>query len=395
MSGGTKSDYDWTLEPISGWKAAHVGFDHDDLTLGGLPVWSLEWRQEKGRCVTLGHPAYPDQLHAFSIYRIDDGKCATRFAAAELSNTVWGFYRWQVPADAPEGLSADGSLGYAHTFGEMIEGRNDAADPSASLFDAVSGETLFDGAGWQSSRIVPQAHGAMLLTLEQNHRQDLFAIEPTSRTFRDVSGTGAARPLSELAAAAAKAHADSLDKANAYLGQHVAPDGSLLVQLAAAEWSNSHWVDAPRVTEIATGRILLDLWDGDWDASVTFPRSRTVALSMRRYHFGGGLSAEIDLDREICVITSNVGETEEVPLAEIALGLEAAFQRFGLAGVPLTRPPPPREKRGGGSYKPALLILIGAGLAIAAATILTERLKPPPPAQKLTPMPKPPVLPIR
>jgi hypothetical protein len=34
---------------------------------------------------------------------------------------------------------------------------------------------------------------------------------------------------------------------------------------------HTHWVNSPRVTEIATGRVLLDLWGTDWDAFVNFP----------------------------------------------------------------------------------------------------------------------------
>lgn len=79
--------------PPSAWQAVHVGFDHDELTLDGLPVWSLPWHEENGEPVMLAHPAHPQQLHAFEVYSVTDGTRTVRFAAAELSNSVWGFYR--------------------------------------------------------------------------------------------------------------------------------------------------------------------------------------------------------------------------------------------------------------------------------------------------------------
>ncbi len=86
-----------------GGQAAHVGFDHDDLVLDGLAVWSLTWRGEEGPRV-MPRPSGPPRCeqHAFTVYNADDG-ARTRFAAAELSNGVWGFYRWIVPADAASG----------------------------------------------------------------------------------------------------------------------------------------------------------------------------------------------------------------------------------------------------------------------------------------------------
>jgi hypothetical protein len=149
-----------TLSPPSGWQAAHIGFDHDDLILDGLPVWSLPWRQEASEPVLLAHPAHPTQQHRFTVYGIDDGARATRFAAAELSNTVWGFYRWVVPTDAASGTSADGSLRYANALDPLRASRYDALCSIARLWDAATGSLLFDGTGWASSRIVPQATAA-------------------------------------------------------------------------------------------------------------------------------------------------------------------------------------------------------------------------------------------
>ncbi|WP_156034296.1 hypothetical protein [Bosea sp. 117] len=359
------------LQPPSGWRAVHVGFDHDDLVIDGLAVWSLPWRTEAGPPVRLEHPAHPGQLHDFTVHSVDDGRSATRFAAAELSNGVWGFYRWIVPADASEGCSADGTLRYTHGHGELIGGSYDAVAPTATLSDARTGALVFDGKDWFSSRVVPQADGGLILDLEQNQRQTLFHIDPPRAVFLDLARSDPERPLGELAGAAAAAHRESLDKANAYMGRRVAPDGSMIVELAAVEWFNTHWVHSPRVTEVATGRIVLDLAGSDWDAFASFPRERAVRLALRSYRTGASLAVTIDLDAGRYAI-----EGREASGAVADLPTMLAREARAAAARPHAPPAAIRPRVTLRSWGVAFLILVGALVAIAAATLVTLRLQP-------------------
>jgi hypothetical protein len=175
----------------------------------------------------------------------------------------------------------------------------------------------------------------------------------------------------EEAAAAPQAGANTSP-----ISQTVSPDGTIRVDLAAVEWSNSHWVNAPRVTDLASGKIVLDLWNTDWDAVPSFPANRRLRLECRRYHVGGGLAVELDLARgtyRIFVGSSHQDPLPEAPLAGIAQGMEAASRK--VAGTVAVA-------RGHGAsievtplhalaaWRTALLMLVGALVLMALVAFL-------------------------
>ena len=93
----------------------------------------------------LAHPAHPAQQHRFAIQH--PGRCAgNALRCGQLSNGVWGFYRWIVPADVASGTSANGTLRFEHDVGPFELGRYDAVAPIARVRDADTGALLFDGA---------------------------------------------------------------------------------------------------------------------------------------------------------------------------------------------------------------------------------------------------------
>jgi hypothetical protein len=75
-----------------GWFEIHTGIEGDDFELGGIEVWRQNWRRTNEDTLRLPHPSYPKQFHSFFIYEIGSLDDPIRFAAAELSNSVWGFY---------------------------------------------------------------------------------------------------------------------------------------------------------------------------------------------------------------------------------------------------------------------------------------------------------------
>lgn len=77
---------------MSNWREVHVGTEGDDVQIAGIKVWQYDWRRTDEDAVQLPHPSYPQQRHNFNVYEAGPHSSQIRFAAAELSNGVWGFY---------------------------------------------------------------------------------------------------------------------------------------------------------------------------------------------------------------------------------------------------------------------------------------------------------------
>jgi hypothetical protein len=365
------------------WRQAHIGFSDDGLKIGGLDVWTHDWRSVDTPALTLCHPAYPQQMHRFTVQEIGEGASVSRFAVSELSNGVYGFY---VPTRYPveaRGLSADGSLRFEQRDGEIVNGRPDAVATWAVLIDAETGRVLVDCAAWPASRITASPDGGLFLRLRQRDGETLLRTDPAARSFRDQGRNGAEMPLSELA--------DTVERLRRGLdGQppnphyrHISPDGTIRIEIVAVEWGNSHWVNTPRVIDVASGRIVLDLWDRDWDASISWPGDRRVALDFRRYHFSGDLAIELDLANNRYTITREGGGGAPFPsgpLDEAEAAMEESGRRTAAfaARTNAARPIFDTGIRPGpfAAWRTALLILIVAAVLIAIAAAIAIRSEP-------------------
>jgi hypothetical protein len=155
--------------------------------------------------------------------------------------------------------------------------------------------------------------------------------------------------------------------------RHTAPDGTLRVDVESVEWFNTHWVNTPRVIDLDSGRVLLDLWNTDWDAVVSFPAPRCARLGMRRYRSGISLTLDLDLGRDEYRISFAAGSPTSLPsgpLADVARALEACSAQLGAQAASAhgthgsTRVP----VHPWAAWRSALSILAAALIAIATAT---------------------------
>lgn len=357
--------------PLSSWRARHIGFERDGLILDGLDVWGSTWHRLGAARVELPHPAHPQELHRFEIY--EAGPRSRQFAATELSNGVWGFYTRVGADDPPTGTSADGTLG----FENLLPGPDDRDRlfPTGRIWRVATGEGLVDGSAWMSSRVIPEADGSLLFAARHLNNDALFRLRPEAGTFRIVGERRDDEPIDRLDEAVGDALRTTSDRGHRGLGLRLSPDGSIRVELAAAEWSNTHWVNSPRVVEVASGRILLDLWNTDWDAEASFPVDRCVALSLRRYHFGGDCEAMLDLSADRFVIYEDTEPPTRGPLTALKPALEAAAARSSAQAPRTVRAP---RRVGPPQLLVALAILVGALAAIGMISFVAVRLTPQP-----------------
>jgi hypothetical protein len=77
-----------------GWDPVHIGVEGAALSIGGVNPWlhASEWHRVHEDHIVVPHPTYPHERHQAWVYEITTNGQTTRFAAAELSNGVWGFY---------------------------------------------------------------------------------------------------------------------------------------------------------------------------------------------------------------------------------------------------------------------------------------------------------------
>lgn len=104
----------------------------------------------------------------------------------------------------------------------------------------------------------------------------------------------------------------------------LSPDQTIKLELLISEWSPSLWIHAPRLTEIATGHVMLDLWGTSWDAQAAWVGSSGLRLDLRRYDQGGALTVLIDFPGG----TYRLGDPGALacPLIDIGRGIEAASE---------------------------------------------------------------------
>jgi hypothetical protein len=62
------------------------------MALGGINVWSQEWRWIGAEVVYLPNPLDPDDRCRCMICEIGSSARPTRFAAAELPSGLWAFF---------------------------------------------------------------------------------------------------------------------------------------------------------------------------------------------------------------------------------------------------------------------------------------------------------------
>ena len=79
-------------DPTDHWTPVGVVLERDPIEIDGVNPWEQSWKSTD-EIADVRHPAYPTQVHDVSVYVMTVEGRDILFAAGELSNGVWGFYR--------------------------------------------------------------------------------------------------------------------------------------------------------------------------------------------------------------------------------------------------------------------------------------------------------------
>ncbi|RYD45591.1 MAG: hypothetical protein EOP63_00540 [Sphingomonadales bacterium] len=360
------------------WEMAHIGFSGDGLRVGGRDVWTEEWKHVDTDPLQLPHPAHAGDLHRFTVQTIGEGATAARFAVSELSNGVYGFYVARGAAVPVSAVSGDGTLRYEKRYSTDRVAEGLSPEGWAVLTDVTTCAVLVDCQAWPASRIEGKANGTLFLWLTQDDGETLIRIDPAAQSFRNLGEAGADQPLADLSAYVDALRQTRVGQPPGYTYRRISPDGTIRTELEAVEWGNSHWVYSPRVIDIASGEIILDLWGSDWDATMSYPGSRRVRLDFRRYHFSGDLTIELDLADGRHRILREPGRTAPLPsgpLADARGAMEESGRRVAVfaaeqnAARPLWDDGVPASQFA--AWRTAFVILFVAVVLIVVATLLS------------------------
>jgi hypothetical protein len=172
-------------------------------------------------------------------------------------------------------------------------------------------------------------------------------------------------------------------------------NGGVQVDFLPLEWGgNGRWIYGPRVTAIATGAILLDLWNTDADAIATFPAQGVVRLDVFLYANRHSYLVTIDYPHQSYRIDDRTqgnvrrieGRLEDLPLAFD----KANFPLPSIAAQPYAPQLTQNVTHRFAAWRSAVLILVCAlsvigTIAVVARNAANQGLTVTP----LSPMPRP------
>ena len=90
-NGTTPLEGSATVFAYDKWELLDLAPEGAPIAIFGDAIWTQGWT-DTGQSVTVPHPEYPSQRHRLVVYALEFGGSVRRFAAGEVSNTVWMFW---------------------------------------------------------------------------------------------------------------------------------------------------------------------------------------------------------------------------------------------------------------------------------------------------------------
>jgi hypothetical protein len=94
----------------------------------------------------------------------------------------------------------------------------------------------------------------------------------------------------------------------------ISPDGRTRVDYGYTQGRMSHEIYSPKITDVATGQVLLDLMTGSepWDGSVEWLGNGDCSVNLRHYYEGGRVSLHVHLFRSSGTFSIDSGAPERM-----------------------------------------------------------------------------------
>ncbi len=81
--------------------------------------------------------------------------------------------------------------------------------------------------------------------------------------------------------------------------REISPDGLTQLDIAVGDGLMSHEICSPRITDIPSGRVILDLiGQASWDGSVRWLDNGDFTIAIRNYNAGGRVVVNVRVNRE-------------------------------------------------------------------------------------------------
>lgn len=108
----------------------------------------------------------------------------------------------------------------------------------------------------------------------------------------------------------------------------ISPDGRTRLDIAIGDGLMSHEIWSPRITDIASGNVILDLIDQDsWDGEVRWLDKGDFTISIRNYIAGGGVRLYVRVYRADQTFAFGEPPGPREPLADLPGRVPEAFRR--------------------------------------------------------------------
>ena len=118
-----------------------------------------------------------------------------------------------------------------------------------------------------------------------------------------------------------------MSEADDYRRTEISPDGLTRLDFAISTGRMSHEIYSPRLTDIPSGKVILDLIGSEsWDGSVRWLGNGDFTLTIRHYNVSGLIQLVVNVNRSAGIFTFGDPPGAAEPVADLQGRVPEAFR---------------------------------------------------------------------